>query len=154
MVEAVYLYANRYCSITGAVVVPNKQCFKERGIPEDIELSKSIAAVSMLLEDIKKACTEQGLKSFEIPKVVIIEDVPWTPENGMLTPALKVKRPACKEKYDKTMLYMLKTAEGMDAKSVETLAQLSVNIMENGIAQEEYDKLSCDGSQSAYSTLK
>ena len=41
LVEAVYMYANRYCSITGAVVVPNKQCFKERGIAEDIELSKS-----------------------------------------------------------------------------------------------------------------
>ena len=49
---------------------------------------------------------------------------------------------------------MLKTAEGADAKSVEALAQLSVNVAANGISQEEYDKLSCDGSQSAYSTLK
>lgn len=72
----------------------------------------------------------------------------------MLTPALKVKRPACKEKYDTTLLYMLKAAEGADAKSVEALAQLSVNVAANGISQEEYDKLSCDGSQSAYSTLK
>ena len=58
LVEACYLYANRYCSITGVVVIPNRLAFKNEGFKEDLELSKDVAAISLLSERIKKVCTE------------------------------------------------------------------------------------------------
>jgi long-subunit acyl-CoA synthetase (AMP-forming) len=36
-----------------------------------------------------------------MPKACIVEMTVWTPDNGFLTPALKVKRPKCKKMYEK-----------------------------------------------------
>jgi len=39
------------------------------------------------------------LKGFEIIKNVYLESEPWTVENNLLTPSMKLKRPAVKKKY-------------------------------------------------------
>ena len=57
-------------------------------------------AIKLVLAEFKKLGKAAELRGFEIPKAVILESEAWTAENGLMTPALKVKRPACKAKYE------------------------------------------------------
>ena len=101
-VENVYLYCNRYHPFVLAVIVPNLSYFKHKDFSVE-NVAENASAVIAVTEDIKVVCKAAALRSFEIPKIVLIENEPWTPDNGLLTPALKIKRPACKEKYEKIM---------------------------------------------------
>ena len=55
------------------------------------------------MSDFKRLGREGGLKGFEVPKAIALESDPWTAENGLLTPGLKVKRPNCQRKYESLM---------------------------------------------------
>ncbi|KAF9149382.1 hypothetical protein BG015_008823 [Linnemannia schmuckeri] len=54
-----------------------------------------------VLKEIALAAQAASLKSFEIPKAVLIEPKPFTIEGGMLTPTLKIKRHPVVEAYRK-----------------------------------------------------
>ena len=73
----------------------------------------------MVTDDVRRLCKQQGLRGFEVPKVVVVENEQWTPENGLLTPALKVKRPVCKEKYERLLLGLVQKIEKMEGASVD-----------------------------------
>ncbi|CAL6080554.1 Long_chain fatty acid CoA ligase [Hexamita inflata] len=83
------------------------------------------------VSNIKKTCKAHNLRSFEIPKAVVIENEPWTPENGLLTPALKVKRPACKEKYEKLMLDIIKRITRLEGATMDKIAAEVVDALTN-----------------------
>jgi len=52
-----------------------------------------------VLKEIQDACKKEGIEEFEIPKRVKIVTDPWTPETGLVTDALKLKRKAIEQKY-------------------------------------------------------
>lgn len=53
------------------------------------------------------------LKGFEKVKNIHLEPEPWTPENGILTPTMKLKRPVAKKHYE-TILERLYKEPRMD----------------------------------------
>lgn len=73
---------------------------KELGLGEDFEKlcleSKVVEAVS---EACRQQCKESKLAEFEMPKKFALVSDPWTPENEMLTAAMKLKRPAIAAKH-------------------------------------------------------
>jgi len=99
-VENCYLCANRYYPYTVVVICPNVTYLKSKGIDCETE-QQQLQAIQFINQEVRDVCKQLGLKSFEIPKACIVEWVPWTPDNGFLTPALKVKRPSCKQHYEK-----------------------------------------------------
>ncbi|CAL6041879.1 Long_chain fatty acid CoA ligase [Hexamita inflata] len=141
-VESVFLYANRYHPYTLAVVVPNEAYFQQKGFKSGENLSRSAAAIKMLTEDVKRVCKEYQLKSFEIPKVVVIESEPWTPDNGLLTPALKIKRPACKAKYEAIMLSIIKKLDKIEGNNIEQYAEQVIRTIDEGSHISEVDSIS------------
>ncbi|CAL6035718.1 Long_chain fatty acid CoA ligase [Hexamita inflata] len=147
-VESVFLYANRYHPYTLAVVVPNEAYFQQKGFKSGENLSRSAAAIKMLTEDVKRVCKEYQLKSFEIPKVVVIESEPWTPDNGLLTPALKIKRPACKAKYEAIMLSIIKKLDKIEGNNIEQYAEQVIKTLDEGSNVSEVE------SQSAQSGVR
>ncbi len=52
-----------------------------------------------ILKDVHEACKKGGIERFEMPQRVKIVTDPWTPESGLVTDALKLKRKAIEQKY-------------------------------------------------------
>jgi len=64
---------------------------KEQGLPEEPEaLVKESALIKMIETEVEKAC--RNIASYEVPKKLLILPEPFSPENGILTPTLKLKR--------------------------------------------------------------
>lgn len=56
-----------------------------------------------ILQAIQKTCKENDLRSFEIPKAMVVDGDMWTPENGCLTPAMKVKKNNVLKRHETTL---------------------------------------------------
>lgn len=81
-----------------ALILPNKEAIRaELGLAEDAKLADLPGVRELLKKEIDK--TNKKVANFEmVKKWALIED-PFTIENGLLTPTLKVKRKMVKEKY-------------------------------------------------------
>lgn len=51
------------------------------------------------MKKIQDACKKGGIERFETPQHVKIVKEIWTPETGLVTDALKLKRKAIEQKY-------------------------------------------------------
>ena len=47
----------------------------------------------------KQVAKAAGLKGFEMVKKLHLDSIPWSPDNGLLTPTFKMKRVDLKKKY-------------------------------------------------------
>jgi len=56
-----------------------------------------------ILKDVQEACRKGGIERFETPQRVQIVADPWTPETGLVTDALKLKRKAIEQKFKDTI---------------------------------------------------
>src|SRR3954470_2660180 len=90
LIRQIYVYGNSARSYLLAVVVPTAEALSRYGVPE----LKIVVGES--LQDVAKAA---GLQSYEIPRDFLIEDTPFTLENGLLTGIRKLARPKLKEHY-------------------------------------------------------
>jgi hypothetical protein len=66
-----------------------------------------------VLKEIQDTCKKDGIQQYEIPQRVKVVTDPWTPETGLVTDALKLKRKAIEQKYkdDIEQLYGEKSNE-------------------------------------------
>jgi len=96
-----------------ALICPQPKRILELGANLDLKdlsldvLCKDERIVKTVADACKAKCKEQKLVEFEIPKKLALISDAWTPENDMLTAALKMKRPmiAAKHKADIDALY-------------------------------------------------
>ncbi len=64
---------------------------KEKGLPEDPQaLVKEPALIELIEAEVQKACREMA--GYEVPRKLLLLPEPFSPENGILTPTLKLKR--------------------------------------------------------------
>jgi len=80
----------------------------ELGLGDDFDmLCQKKEVVDKVAEACREQCKQQKLLEFEIPKKFALVTELWTPENDMLTAAMKLKRPliADKHKADIDKLY-------------------------------------------------
>jgi fatty acid CoA ligase FadD9 len=117
LIKQVYLYGNSYRSYLLAAVVPDMNIVvgllgKE---PDEAELRATMRIA------IQNAAQDLKLRSFEIPRDVIVDLEPFTYENGLLSSMRKPLRPNLKRKYGERLedLY-----EQMERKQQEDLATL------------------------------
>ena len=81
-----------------ALILPNKEHIRaELGLPEDAVLAESPEVRALIKGEIDK--TNKRVANFEMVKKWAMIEEPFTIENGLLTPTLKVKRKLVKEKY-------------------------------------------------------
>ncbi|CAK9167191.1 unnamed protein product [Ilex paraguariensis] len=104
-VDNVMVYVDPFHNYCVALVVPSHQVIEkwaqEAGIvyKDFAELCNKDEAVSEIQQSLSKVAKAARLDKFEIPaKIKLIPD-PWTPESGLVTAALKLKREQLKAKF-------------------------------------------------------
>ncbi|XP_040580497.1 long-chain-fatty-acid--CoA ligase 4 [Lepeophtheirus salmonis] len=106
-VDAICSYGNSFKFDIVAVVVPDKYKFlnhlKNNHAEEDLNRDFSTICsdpeiVKIFLKTLQ-VYSAKKLEKFEIPKRILLEPEPWTPDCGLVTAALKLKRRTIQEKY-------------------------------------------------------
>ncbi|KAJ9525357.1 hypothetical protein QJQ45_003248 [Haematococcus lacustris] len=118
LVEMLWVYGNSFESCLVAVVVPKEDALRKLAADKGVEgadamplkeLCRKDAMVAAVLGELKAEGKSAKLKGFEEIKAVLLETVPFSPENDLMTPSFKLKRapllkhyqPAIKAMYDK-----------------------------------------------------
>ncbi|GAB7028639.1 carboxylic acid reductase [Streptomyces sp. NPDC021749] len=96
LIRQIYVYGNSERACLLAVVVPTPDALA--GCHQDIESLKPL-----LSQSLQRIAKEAGLHSYEIPRDVLIETVPFSPENGLLADSHKLLRPRLKERYGQAL---------------------------------------------------
>lgn len=92
LVRQIYVYGNSTRSYPLAVVVPTASATERTG--GDLEALKPLIA-----ESLHRVAKSAGLQSYEIPRDLLVETQPFTPENGLLTGIRKLARPNLLRRY-------------------------------------------------------
>lgn len=95
LVTQIYVYGNSLQAYLLAVVVPDvayaKKLLGHEPTDEDLRV--------LVIEHLQARARVVGLKSFEVPRDVIIERIPFSLENGLLSSVRKILRPNLKRRY-------------------------------------------------------
>ncbi|WVQ97181.1 hypothetical protein IAU59_004291 [Kwoniella sp. CBS 9459] len=99
--------ASPYASRPIAIVYPHEGNMRSRlkatGIPEEggpREWAEDQTVKNYLLGTLRDEGKKGGLKGIELISDVILTTEEWSPDNGMLTPAMKLARPFIAKKYE------------------------------------------------------
>ncbi|WJX33207.1 Long chain acyl-CoA synthetase 8 [Trifolium repens] len=108
--DSVMVHADPFHSYCVALVVASRQPLEKWAQETGIEykdfpdLCNKPEAVTEVLQSISKAAKAAKLQKTEIPaKIKLLAD-PWTPESGLVTAALKLKREQLKAKFNDDLL--------------------------------------------------
>jgi len=67
-------------------------------------LSQNGRALNVLQRDLAEHCKKQGIERFETPsKIVFVKEI-WTPDTGLVTDSLKLKRKAIETFYSEKIM--------------------------------------------------
>lgn len=85
-----------------ALIVPNANRFgrlaKSYRIPR-MQADSDPRLVKLVYKSLYESGIKNGLKKAEIPQKIRIVSDEWTPDNGILTAAMKLKRSSIKARY-------------------------------------------------------
>ena len=106
LVEYPMVYAESSKDYCVALICPNhgmlKKLAQEMGLA-DADVSALCANQDVVMEVSRQcaaACKQGKLVGFETPRKYALVDEPFTPENGCLTAALKLKRPVTAKMHE------------------------------------------------------
>ncbi|KAL6553556.1 Long chain acyl-CoA synthetase 8 [Orobanche gracilis] len=105
LVDNVMVYADPLYNFCVALVVPSRQVLEgwanESGIKYDdfSDLCEKAEAKTEVQQSLVKAAEAVKLDKFELPAKIRLLPDPWTPESGLVTAALKLKREQLKAKF-------------------------------------------------------
>jgi len=100
IVENICAYGDPSKDFIIAVIIPNKNHLKE--INPDVDLNESCNDPDVKAEVVKQLKSyglTNGLKPFEMPNRVALVLDEWTPENGLVTAAFKIRRKFIYDEY-------------------------------------------------------
>ncbi|KAM7492433.1 hypothetical protein LguiA_035354 [Lonicera macranthoides] len=104
-IENIMVYADPFHNYCVALVVPSCQVLekwaRENGIEykDFSDLCNNVAATSEVQQSLSKEAKAAKLDKFELPAKIKLLPDPWTPESGLVTAALKLKREQVKAKF-------------------------------------------------------
>jgi fatty acid CoA ligase FadD9 len=117
LISQIFIDANSQYAYLLAVIVPDYDAIG------DVAEHAGVRAV--LNTALHQVAADAGLESYEIPRDFLIEETPFSAENGLLTAIGKFARPALTERYGAKLQQM--HAQITDARGKELQALLSEN---------------------------
>ncbi|CAN4094513.1 unnamed protein product [Withania somnifera] len=109
-VDNIMVYADPFHNYCVALVVPSQKVLEkwaqEKGIEHRAfsDLCDKVEAVNEIQQSLSKVAKAARLDKFEIPAKIKLVPEPWTPESGLVTAALKLKREPLKAKLKDELL--------------------------------------------------
>jgi long-chain acyl-CoA synthetase len=107
VVEQIWVYGNSYENVLVAVVVPDKKALtawaSDNGLGNASfeELCNNSKAADYVTAELSKTNKARRLKGFEAVRGVLLEPTPFSVEDDVVTPSMKLKRPQLQKKYQK-----------------------------------------------------
>ncbi|AQK57124.1 Long chain acyl-CoA synthetase 8 [Zea mays] len=104
-VENIMVYADPFHNYCVALVVPAHQALEKWAQNSGMnyegfgELCQNDRAIKEVQQSLSKAAKAARLEKFEVPAKIVLLPEPWTPESGLVTAALKLKREQIKAKF-------------------------------------------------------
>lgn len=96
LIRQIYVYGSSYRSFLLAVVVPDPNALRDG---QGIDLQDKVATKTAIMAELQSVARAAGLKSFEIPRDILIETEPFSHENGLLSSVRKPLRPNLYRRY-------------------------------------------------------
>ncbi|XP_062152220.1 long chain acyl-CoA synthetase 8 [Alnus glutinosa] len=109
-VDGIMVHADPFHSYCVALVVPSQQVLKKWAQQAGInysdfsELCDKAESVSEVQQSLSKVAKAAKLDKFETPAKIKLLPEQWTPESGLVTAALKIKREQLKAKFKNELL--------------------------------------------------
>nr|XP_027203699.1 long-chain-fatty-acid--CoA ligase 4-like [Dermatophagoides pteronyssinus] len=101
-IDNICVFGNALANYLVALIIPNANRFgrlaKSYRVPRS-EATNDERLKKIVLKSLRESGLKNGLKKAEIPTKIQILSDEWTPDNGMLTAAMKLKRSMIKTKY-------------------------------------------------------
>jgi fatty acid CoA ligase FadD9 len=129
LIEQIYLYGSSHRAFLVAVVVPNLEAARALAghEPSDAELH------DLTIAELRRLGHALGLRSFEIPRDVLVERQPFTLENGLLSSLRKPLRPNLRQRYGDALERLYEDIErqrqheiaGVGASGLNTVEQVT-----------------------------
>ena len=114
LVDQVCVCADPNQSFTVALIIPDEAKLLKMG--SDSSTLEQVCSDPKIIEDLLKSLTKHGLNSglekFEIPKQIILLPEQWTPDSGMVTAAMKLKRKEIEKRYANQISFMYSKLTG------------------------------------------
>lgn len=111
------MFGNALANFLVALVVPNQNRFSKLAkgyrVPKS-EWNTDERLVNLVHKSLRETGLKNNLKKAEIPTKIFIVSDEWTPDNGLLTAAMKLKRSLIKAKYE-TLINELFAIEANEA---------------------------------------
>uniref|UniRef100_A0A0N7ZBX8 long-chain-fatty-acid--CoA ligase n=2 Tax=Scylla olivacea TaxID=85551 RepID=A0A0N7ZBX8_SCYOL len=121
LVDSICVCANPGAKNVVAIVVPHPDHIKKIGTKlghlEDATtaaLCEDQAVAEAFVEELKAHGKKQGLGRWDLPAAVFLTPEPWTPESGLVTAALKVKRKPIKTHFKEDLERLYRRLEEQD----------------------------------------
>ena len=114
LVRQIYVYGNSARAYLLAVVVPTEEALSRHD-------AKSLKP--LITESVQDVARAADLQSYEIPRDFIIETMPFTLENGLLTGIRKLARPKLKQHYGDRLEQLYTELAEAQAGELRTLRQ-------------------------------
>ena len=117
VIKQIYVYGNSLRAYLLAVVVPE---------PSEVEarLGRAASEVdlkNLIRKEIQEIARGGELKRFEVPRDFIIEDEPFSQENGLLSSVRKKLRPALQKKYGERLEALYESQERQQDEDLKAL---------------------------------
>lgn len=94
-----------------ALVLPNQKRFERLLTQLNLDKSEAIGdgrVNTIVLRSLQETAARNGLKRAEVPTRIRLVEDEWTPDNDLMTAALKLKRSSIKAKYDSVIVDLFK----------------------------------------------
>jgi fatty acid CoA ligase FadD9 len=114
-----HLYASSRRAYLLAVIVPDLDATKQVGATDDGAIKRLLGA------ELTRIARTAQLASHEVPRDVIVEMLPFSKENGLLTESAKPKRSALKTAYGARLEALYEEIEARQIKAVDPAADAS-----------------------------
>ncbi|KAL6658415.1 hypothetical protein ACP70R_004001 [Stipagrostis hirtigluma subsp. patula] len=108
-VDNIMIHADPFHSYCVALVVAAHSELKDWASKQGVkytefsDLCQKQETVKEVLQSLAKAAKQSRLEKFEIPAKIKLVPEPWTPESGLVTAALKLKREIIRKAYEKDL---------------------------------------------------